>query len=96
MDIYAPLADRLGMNDWKWRLEDRAFYHLNHKEYRTISGLVKRKRREREQYTSRAVEMLQDAIIVKNGVKASITGRAKHLYSISRKKKRYEELGPNL
>ena len=93
MDIYAPLADRLGMNDWKWRLEDQAFYHLDHKEYRTISGLIKRKRREREQYTSRAVDMLQDAIIVKNGVKAAITGRAKHLYSISRKKKRYEELG---
>ena len=39
MDIYAPLADRLGMNDWKWRLEDKAFYFLDHKEYRTISGL---------------------------------------------------------
>ena len=93
MDIYAPLADRLGMNDWKWRLEDKAFYYLDHKEYRTISGLVKRKRREREEYTNRAVKILQDAIINQNNIEASITGRAKHLFSIARKKKRYEELG---
>ena len=93
MDIYAPLADRLGMNDWKWRLEDKAFYHLDHKEYRTISGLVKRKRREREAYTNRAVKILQEAIINQNNIEASITGRAKHLFSIARKKKRYEELG---
>ena len=93
MDIYAPLADRLGMNDWKWRLEDNAFYYLDHKEYRTISGLVKRKRREREAYTNRAVKILQDAIINQNEIEASITGRAKHLFSIARKKKRYEELG---
>ncbi len=93
MDIYAPLADRLGMNDWKWRLEDKAFYYLDHKEYRTISGLVKRKRREREEYTSRAVEMLTKAVIKQSGIDASITGRAKHLYSIARKKQRYEQLG---
>ena len=93
MDIYAPLADRLGMNDWKWRLEDRAFYYLDHKEYRTISGLVKRKRREREEYTSRAVDSLEESIVNRSGIKAAITGRAKHLYSIARKKKRYEELG---
>ncbi len=93
MDIYAPLADRLGMNDWKWRLEDQAFYHLDHKEYRTISGLVKRKRREREEYTNRAVTILENAIIDRSGIKATISGRAKHLYSIARKKRRYEELG---
>ena len=93
MDIYAPLADRLGMNDWKWRLEDKAFYYLDHKEYRTISGLVKRKRREREEYTSRAVKLLTSAVITEGGIQASITGRAKHLYSIARKKHRYEELG---
>ncbi len=93
MDIYAPLADRLGMNDWKWRLEDTAFYYLNQKEYRTISGLVKRKRREREEFTTRAVDMLKEAIIEQAGIKASISGRAKHLYSIARKKNRYEELG---
>ncbi len=93
MDIYAPLADRLGMNDWKWQLEDTAFYYLNHREYRNISGLVKRKRREREEYTSHAVDTLKDAIIENAGIKASISGRAKHLYSIARKKRRYEELG---
>ena len=93
MDIYAPLADRLGMNDWKWRLEDSAFYYLDHREYRTISGLVKRKRREREEYTSLAVARLKEAIIENAGINASISGRAKHLFSIARKKKRYEELG---
>ena len=93
MDIYAPLADRLGMNDWKWQLEDRSFRYLNRKEYKTISSLVKRKRREREEYTSRAVEKLMEAIIENAGIKATISGRAKHLYSIARKKSRYEELG---
>ena len=93
MDIYAPLADRLGMNDWKWRLEDHAFYYLDHKEYRTISGLVKRKRREREEYTTRAVAILEGAIVERSGINAAISGRAKHLYSIARKKRRYEELG---
>lgn len=93
MDIYAPLADRLGMNDWKWRLEDSAFYYLDNREYRTISGLVKRKRREREEFTKRAVDILTDAVKEQAGIKASISGRAKHLYSIARKKRRYEELG---
>lgn len=93
MDIYAPLADRLGMNDWKWRLEDSAFYYLDRKEYRNISGLVKRKRREREEYTSQAVDTLRESIIENAGIQASISGRAKHLYSIARKKRRYEELG---
>ncbi len=93
MDIYAPLADRLGMYEWKWQLEDRAFYYLDHKEYRNISGLVKRKRREREQFTIRAVNLLKYAIVEKQGIKATVSGRAKHLYSISRKKRRYEELG---
>ena len=93
MDIYAPLADRLGMNDWKWRLEDEAFRHLDRREYRTVSGLVKRKRREREDYTQRAVSTLERAIVEISGIEATIDGRAKHLYSIARKKRRYEELG---
>ncbi len=95
MDIYAPLADRLGMNDWKWRLEDRAFYYLDNREYRHISGLVKRKRREREEYTHEAVKLLTEAVVDSSGINATISGRAKHLYSIARKKKRYEELGRN-
>ena len=93
MDIYAPLADRLGMNDWKWRLEDSAFYYLNNREYRTISGLVKRKRREREEFTKQSVDILTNAVKEQAGIRACISGRAKHLYSIARKKRRYEELG---
>ncbi len=93
MDIYAPIADRMGINDFKWRLEDSAFHYLNPREYKAISRLVKRTRQEREQYTGTAINMLRKEVIERQRVDARIDGRAKHLYSIFRKKQRYEELG---
>ncbi len=93
MDIYAPIADRLGMNDMKWKLEDAAFHYLNPRDYKTISRLVNRTRKEREQFTQLAVKQLENEVIGRHGLKASITGRAKHLFSIHKKKQRYEELG---
>ncbi len=93
MDIYAPIADCMGMNDMKWQLEDAAFRYLNPREYKTVSRLVNHTRRDREQFTEFAVKQLRDEIVEHHGVKCSITGRAKHLYSIHKKKKRYAELG---
>lgn len=93
MEIYAPIADRLGINDMKWRLEDLAFRYLDPKQYKNVSRLVKRKRREREQYASKAADILQNEILAKNNIQAEISGRAKHLYSIYKKKQRYEEQG---
>ena len=48
LDIYAPLAHRLGIARWKWELEDHAFHHLHPREYKEMAALVAMKRRERE------------------------------------------------
>lgn len=92
LEIYAPLADRLGMNDIKWRMEDAAFRVLDPETYQTTSRLVSRKRRDRERYVKLAERLLQDAI-ANAGIVAMISGRAKHLYSVYRKKKKYEREG---
>ena len=59
LDIYAPLAHRLGMWELKWLLEDLAFQHIDPEEYRTISKMLATKREEREQYIDRVVSMLE-------------------------------------
>ena len=59
LDIHAPLAHRLGMNEIKWKLEDESFRYLNPENYKTISKLVARKRLEREKYVNAAVESLR-------------------------------------
>lgn len=93
IEVYAPLAERLGMYDIKWRLEDLSFQHLDPEAYATMKRLVNQKRDQREEYAKRAVEMLTDAVVNKAGIHATISGRAKHLYSIYQKKKRYEAQG---
>ena len=93
IDIYSPLADLLGMNDLKWRMEDAAFQYLDPANYKGMSRLVNRKRRERERYADLAVQKLKEAVVDRAGIAAEINGRAKHLYSIFRKKQRYENSG---
>lgn len=95
LDIYAPLADRLGMNDIKWRMEDEAFRVLKPDDYRATSRLVSRKRKEREQYASLATRILKHEVVAQAGIRAEISGRAKHLYSIHQKKQKYESEGKN-
>ncbi|MBI2965247.1 MAG: bifunctional (p)ppGpp synthetase/guanosine-3',5'-bis(diphosphate) 3'-pyrophosphohydrolase, partial [Chloroflexi bacterium] len=92
LDIYAPLAHRLGMGDLKWRLEDEAFKYLHSKEYRQISRMLARKRAEREAYVERCTAALQEAL-EKAGAQGQVTGRAKHLYSIYNKMDRYAQMG---
>lgn len=84
LDIYAPLAHRLGIAKWKWELEDHAFHRLNPKEYKNIASLVSMKRREREAWMDRITEFLQERLGEAN-VPGSVVGRPKHLYSIYRK-----------
>ena len=84
LDIYAPLAHRLGIWEIKWRLEDMAFQHLNPQAYREISNLLRAKRAEREQYVERVRDILQ-AELENAGIKAEVTGRPKHIYSIHKK-----------
>lgn len=92
LDIYSPLAHRLGMNEIKWQLEDQAFRYLMPRQYRSISRLVNRKRAEREIYTDAAVKAIQGPL-QKAGLKCSVDGRVKHLYSTYNKLQRYERMG---
>ena len=83
-DLYAPLANRLGMYSLKWELEDLAFKYLNPDEYREIVEGIDKKREERLQFINQIVEQINEEL-KKQKIKAEITGRAKHLYSIYRK-----------
>ncbi len=84
LDIYAPLAHRLGISQWKWELEDHAFHVLMPDEDRDISQQVATKRREREEYIAETMAFLEQNLM-KSEVPARVVGRPKHLYSIYRK-----------
>lgn len=87
MELYAPLANRLGIYSLKWELEDLAFKYLYPEEYRELVEGIDKKREERLQF----IEKIMDDIRVqlkKQKIEAEVTGRAKHLYSIYRKMKR--------
>nr|MBP3681474.1 bifunctional (p)ppGpp synthetase/guanosine-3',5'-bis(diphosphate) 3'-pyrophosphohydrolase [Clostridia bacterium] len=86
-DLYAPLANRLGMYSLKWELEDLSFKYLCPDEYREIVEGIDKKREERLQFINQIVEQISQEL-KKQKIKAEITGRAKHLYSIYRKMKR--------
>jgi guanosine-3',5'-bis(diphosphate) 3'-pyrophosphohydrolase len=81
LDIYAPLAHRLGIHAIKWELEDLAFATLHPRKYQEIKGLVAQQRDERERYVSEAGEYLAREL-AELGIEAQIAGRAKHFYSI--------------
>ena len=92
LDIYAPLAHRLGMADLKWKLEDLAFRVLQPDRYREISRLLTQKRAKRERYVSQVTYLLKSALD-DAGIEAEVTGRPKHIYSIHRKMARYTAQG---
>jgi GTP diphosphokinase / guanosine-3',5'-bis(diphosphate) 3'-diphosphatase len=81
LEIYAPLAHRLGIHAIKWELEDLAFQRLHPRKYDEIKKLVSQQRTERERYVREAGEFLS-AELAKVGIEAEISGRAKHFYSI--------------
>ncbi len=85
MDVYAPLADRLGMSSVKWELEDLAFFYLEPQEYERIARMVQDSRAQREQDTDDAIRALGSELS-RVGVKHfTIKGRPKHLWSIYQK-----------
>jgi guanosine-3',5'-bis(diphosphate) 3'-pyrophosphohydrolase len=84
MDIYAPLAARLGIGQIKWQLEDLSFRHLEPDIYKDIARQLSQRRVARERYIAQVIEML-DAELQKVGIAADITGRPKHIFSIYRK-----------
>ena len=83
-DIYAPLANRLGIWQLKWELEDYAFRYLEPELYKRIAGMLEEKRGEREAYIAAVIATLQREIELA-GVHAEVSGRPKHIYSIYNK-----------
>ncbi|WP_288475579.1 GTP diphosphokinase [uncultured Pantoea sp.] len=83
-NIYAPLANRLGIGQLKWELEDYCFRYLHPDEYKRIAKLLHERRIDREQYIDNFVENLRKEM-AKEGVRAEVYGRPKHIYSIWRK-----------
>ncbi len=81
LEIYAPLAHRLGIHAIKWELEDLAFATLHPRKYQEIKGLVAQQRDDRERYVNEAGEYLTREL-QELGIQAQIAGRAKHFYSI--------------
>jgi GTP pyrophosphokinase len=84
MDIFAPLANRLGIWQMKWELEDLAFRYLEPTTYRQTANFIAERREDREAYIAGFVETLSRELSG-SGVKAEVTGRPKHIYSIWRK-----------
>lgn len=84
MNIYAPLANRLGVWQLKWELEDLAFRYLEPQKYKEIASKLAARRAERMQHIDKAINKLT-RLIRANGLKGSVTGRSKHIYSIYRK-----------
>src|SRR5690606_22854315 len=79
LEIYAPIAHRLGIHAIKWELEDLAFQALHPRKYQEIKGLVAQQREEREAYVREAGEYLARELEAL-GIEAEIAGRAKHFY----------------
>jgi GTP pyrophosphokinase len=85
MDIYAPLANRLGIGQLKWQLEDLSFRYLEPDEYKHISTTLNERRVDRDHYIQRMITELTQLLQKSNLRNFRISGRAKHIYSIFRK-----------
>ena len=83
-NIYAPLANRLGIGQLKWELEDHSFRYLHPNTYKKIATLLDERRSDRQQYIEDFVGELQDVLDSQN-IKAKVYGRPKHIYSIWKK-----------
>ncbi|UCE02540.1 MAG: bifunctional (p)ppGpp synthetase/guanosine-3',5'-bis(diphosphate) 3'-pyrophosphohydrolase [Candidatus Latescibacterota bacterium] len=95
LEIYAPLAHRMGIGFLKWQLEDLSFKYMEPEAYRDVERNIGLKRQEREEYLQRVSQPIRDKL-AEAGIQAEVRGRAKHFYSIYKKmhsgKKTIEEL----
>ncbi len=85
LDVYAPLAARLGIWQLKWQLEDLAFKHLHPSEFQRVSDLVSKSRVEREAELADSIRVIKEKLQARGVVSIEIRGRPKHLYSIFNK-----------
>jgi GTP pyrophosphokinase len=90
MDIYAPLANRLGIGQVKWELEDVAFHYADPNTYKEIAKFLAERRVDRENHIHTIISDLKENLAAAN-IKADISGRAKHIYSIYLKAQRKKE-----
>lgn len=84
LDIYAPLASRLGIWQLKWQLEDLSLRYLQPETYHKVAKWLDERRQDREQYIQRTIQIVQN-LLDEHHIKATVTGRPKHIYSIWRK-----------
>lgn len=84
MEIYAPIAHRLGMQKIKWELEDLSFYYLDRTAYDEITSDLDRRKDELERFMSNVQELISTRL-AQNNIKNNVYGRLKHIYSIYRK-----------
>jgi GTP pyrophosphokinase len=84
LEIYAPIAHRLGISSVKWELEDLSFFYLEPNKFKQVSRMVAESRHEREEYLSRVIDILRGEMD-RVGIQAQVMGRPKHLYSIYQK-----------
>jgi GTP pyrophosphokinase len=92
MEIYAPLASRLGIWQIARELEDLSFKHIHADRYDEIAQLLAAKRVSRERYIAQVEKIVRDEL-AKQGIEAEVQGRAKHIYSIYQKIEKYEAQG---
>lgn len=92
LEVYAPLAHRLGIWQLKWELEDLSFKYLHPEEYHEIVRLLDTRRKERERYITHACRILHTKLS-EAGIEAEVTGRPKNVYSIYNKLKKYADEG---
>ena len=95
LDIYSPLAHRLGIWEIKWRLDDLAFRHLNEEKYREISKILASKRTEREDYIEKVASTLREEL-ARYDITAEVIGRPKGIYSTYLKMEKYQAQGKQL
>jgi GTP pyrophosphokinase len=88
LDIFAPLANRLGIWQFKWELEDLSFRYLFPDAYRTLAAKIDERRADREAYLSRITELLRQELAQYGITDPTISGRPKHMFSIFRKMER--------
>ena len=92
LEIYAPLAHRLGMWDIKWQLEDLSFEHVAPNDYKNMANFVASKREERERFITDKCNIISTKLN-EAGIIAEVSGRPKHLYSIHKKIEKYSSQG---